>query len=56
MATMNQLKSIEKLIKDKAPERMQAAIAQAFRDMGSQKLTPDEALNEIQRIKEVARK
>ena len=52
MSVKRQLEFIEKHIKDRAPERMQSDIAQVFRDMASQKITPNDGLNEIQRIKD----
>lgn len=37
--------------KDIKPQMMQSAIAQVFRDMGDQKISVKDGLNEIQRIK-----
>lgn len=56
MISLSQIKSIEQHIKGQAPERIQSAIAQVFRDIGSQKITPKAGLNEIERIKSEARK
>lgn len=40
--------------KDIKPQMMQSAIAQVFRDMGEQKISVKDGLNEIQRIKKVS--
>lgn len=51
MIRFSQIKAIEQRVKDRKPLLIQSAIAKVFRDMGEQKISVYEGLNEIERIK-----